>query len=322
MAGNAWADFIAARVDSLKAESEAITKFFSHNGIRGSIRELFVKQFLEPFLPPQIGIGTGEIINHEGGRSRQLDVVLYNKDRVPPVLVSGSDTGVFPWECVIAVIEVKSTVTTGVLYDAHINSNSVASVYTDLREPEVLVGGVKPKDSMFYFTPIPYYLFGFATDLAESSEAEEKTEVTVGSSTVNLGREGARLNKSFDDLEKKRSELESVITNEQSASKDIKKAKELFGRLGGAKAKLSGQKILGICVAGREWSTGNISFSDQLMTQYGNEPVRVGRWNYYWDTRFSSSAKEESLSFLHQIIELSYEMPKCRQHFNIARYLS
>lgn len=324
MAGNSWANFIAARVDSLIIESESITKIFAHNTIRGSIRELFVKQFLEPFLPPQIGIGTGEIINHEGQRSRQLDVVLYNKNRVPPILISGSDTGIFPWECVIAIIEVKSTITAQALYEAHINSNSVASIYSDLKEPDMLIGGQRPKDNMFYFTPIPYYLFGFTTDLAVTSAAAETEtiETEIGSSLAYLGKEGARLNNSFRDLIKKRRNLEAILANKESTVDDIRNAKAFLSKLGGVEAELTGQKILGICVAGREWSTGSILFRDEVISRYGGEPVRVARWNHAWTTRFSADTKQEALSFLHQIIELSYEMPRCREHFNIARYLS
>ncbi|MEE5118315.1 DUF6602 domain-containing protein [Pseudomonas alliivorans] len=322
MIGNSWASFISARVESLILESRSITEIFDHNGIRGSIRELFVKQFLEPFLPPQIGIGTGEIINHEGLKSRQLDVVLYNKHRVPPILVSGSDTGIFPWECVIAVIEVKSTVTIKALNEAHINANSVAATYDSVTESDLRIGNKKPKYNMPYYTPIPYYVFGFTTDIKGKAAASEIIEKFVGGTQYSLGREGYRLQKTLHDLTQKRMVFEGVISNKSSTPEQVAKAKTKLAKCGGEVERF-GQKINGICVAGREWSTGSINFADQIFSEYGDQPIRVANYyNHYWHSKFSGSRKKEALAFLNQIIELSYEMPKCREHFDIARYLS
>lgn len=320
MTGNSWANFISVRVGSLIEESKSITDIFAHNGIRGSIRELFIKQFLEPFLPPQIGIGTGEIINHEGLRSRQLDVVLYNKHRVPPILVSGSDTGIFPWECVIAVIEVKSTISSSALYEAQVNANSVAATYQDILEPDFTAGGVRLKSNMPAYTPIPYYVFGFDSDLSTATK-DQVTEKNIGGKIYGMGPEGLRLIYNFHDLLAKRASLEAIINDKSSSSYKIKNAKSKLSNLGGS-IEPRGQKILGICVAGREWSTGSISFDNQKFSQYGSEPIRISSYiNHCWISVFSNTRKEESLAFLHQIIELSYEMPRCREHFEIARYL-
>jgi hypothetical protein len=113
---------------ALIVESKSINAAFGHNTPARLCQELFVKQFLRPFPPPQIGIGTGEIINHLGQRSRQVDVVLYNIDRIAPALVNGSDAGVFLGN-VIAVIEVKSRLTAQVWEDAHLNAYSVDQIY-------------------------------------------------------------------------------------------------------------------------------------------------------------------------------------------------
>ncbi|NYH12205.1 DUF6602 domain-containing protein [Pseudomonas moraviensis] len=320
MTGNSWANFISVRVGSLIEESKSITDIFDHNGIRGSIRELFIKQFLEPFLPPQIGIGTGEIINHEGLRSRQLDVVLYNKHRVPPVLVSGSDTGIFPWECVIAVIEVKSTISASALYEAHINANSVTATYEDILESDFEAGGLRLKSNMPAYTPIPYYVFGFTSDLTTSAK-DRVTEQIIGGKNYSMGPEGLRLINTFHDLARKRNSFKAIIDGNSHSSNQIKKAKTNLSNLGG-NIELTGQKILGICVAGREWSTGNISFGYQNFARYGSEQIRISsNFNHCWRSVFTGTRKEEALAFLHQIIELSYEMPRCREHFEIARYL-
>lgn len=319
MLTNPWAYHIAARTEALLAESKAISKTFGHNGIRGTIRELFVKQLLEPLLPPQIGIGTGEVINHKGGRSKQLDVVLYNKDRVPPVLVSGGDIGIFPWECVISIIEVKSTLNVASLEEAHLNAASVKRVYADLNEKDVLVGGLRPLTDMFSFGPIPYYIFAFDTDLEESCSTYT---VEIGSQRAHLGKEGARLFSSFKSLLKKRSQLEKLLSDSKASDEEHKQSKKMLANLGGPEVLLQVGNINGVCVASREWTHGHTSFESRVFDLYGKDPIRImNNWNYCWETYFNEDSMKGVLSFLFQLIELSYEMPKCREHYSIARYL-
>lgn len=318
MPNNPWANHISAKVETLIAESKSITKTFKNSSIRGAIRELFVKQLLEPLLPPDIGIGSGEIINHEGKRSRQLDVVLYNKKRVPPTLVSGSDTGVFPWECVVSVIEVKSVLTASTLKEAHVNANSVKDVYSNIEEPSGTISGLKPLENMFSYGPIPYYVFAFGSGLPESTEVKE---VSVGRMTPHLGQEGRRLFRSFTSLSKKRNALQKITFDESSSEKKKETAKKQLHILGGEDNFLS-QEINGVCVAGREWTHGHIHFDSKVFSRYSETPIRVAdKWNFHWQSYFNKGKMENVLSLLAHLIELSYEMPQCREHYNIARYL-
>jgi hypothetical protein len=61
-------------------------------------------------FPADIGLGTGEIITANNERSRQQDVVVFDKSIVPPVLLEGT-TGVFPIESVLYTIEIKTLLT-------------------------------------------------------------------------------------------------------------------------------------------------------------------------------------------------------------------
>lgn len=319
MPDNPWAYHVAARMEALLVESKSITNTFGHNGVRGTIREIFVKQFLEPFLPPQIGIGTGEIINHQGGRSKQLDVVLYNKDRVPPVLISGSDIGLFPWECVVSVIEVKSALNISVLEESHQNAASVKQVYSNLNERDVLVSGLKPLDNMFSYGPVPYYVFAFDTDLSESNET---SEIKLGMQLAHLGKEGVRLFHSFEGLINKRSPYETLLFNNEASDEEHKEAKKKLAKLGGTEIPLGRDNIHGVCVASREWTHGHMSFESKVFEQYSANPIRImNNWNYCWQTYFNEGGMKGVLSFLSHMIELSYEMPRCRQHYSVSRYL-
>ncbi|MBB3219444.1 DUF6602 domain-containing protein [Pseudoduganella umbonata] len=155
---------IGARMEGILAESDVVNDVFKHNVMRGSAREMFVEEFLRPFLPPSIGIGTGEIINHGGDRSKQLDVVLYNKGMIPPFISRNSTVGLFPWESVIAVIEVKSTITASICDDALLNALSVQTVVRNTERKDVLLGGVEDPEDAESRSAVPYYIFAFSSD--------------------------------------------------------------------------------------------------------------------------------------------------------------
>lgn len=81
-----------------------------HNIHKGTPREAFVSEFLRHHLGSRWGIGTGEIIdrNSRAGESRnQIDIVVFRQDH--PRLDFGGSISAFLAESVVAVIEVKST---------------------------------------------------------------------------------------------------------------------------------------------------------------------------------------------------------------------
>jgi hypothetical protein len=89
-----------------------------HNGLKGTLREIVVADLLRPLLPADVGIGTGQIIAHNGRTSRQHDVIIYDRSILPPILFDGG-TGLFPVESVAYAIEIKSTLNAGELQSAH-----------------------------------------------------------------------------------------------------------------------------------------------------------------------------------------------------------
>lgn len=77
----------------------------------GDAMEQPVRKMLEQILPLGIGIGSGCVIDKEGGTSRQMDVVLYEKELCPVFRINDSDeTTYYPCEGVLAVGEVKSAI--------------------------------------------------------------------------------------------------------------------------------------------------------------------------------------------------------------------
>jgi hypothetical protein len=78
-----------------------------HKLTKGELRELFVANILQSFLTTQLEIGSGIIINQAGIQSKQTDIIVYD-NRVLPPFIKEYQIGVYPAECVLATIEVKS----------------------------------------------------------------------------------------------------------------------------------------------------------------------------------------------------------------------
>ena len=317
---NQWSKQISATLKGLKVQSEALAETISHNGLRGAVRELFIKQFLLPFLPPHIGIGTGEIINHLGGSSKQVDVVLYNRGRLPPMLMSNDGHGVFPWESVIAVIEVKSRLDAAELRSAILNAYSVRKLVQTIEEPDYQVGGLGLLENRGWHYPIPHYVFAFSSDLVAPGYKKPFAYCVAD------GPEHQRLKRQRITLQDERQTAASKYLEVQGSNNEefIAKARdtlEEYEDLKGLTA-VGDSDILGVCVLDREWSHGGISFSDEVFRRYSPKPIRtIENFNFYWSSVLSDGSMVETINFLGHLIMLAKEMPKCFEHYSLDRYL-
>ena len=77
-----------------------------HKGNLGTVREGFIKNFLEDNLPENIKYHSGEIFDSNGNQSGQIDIVLHPISS--PKLFIHKAINLFPIETVLAAIEVKS----------------------------------------------------------------------------------------------------------------------------------------------------------------------------------------------------------------------
>ena len=97
---------------------EDISSQVTHRGAKGRIRERrIVTDYLEKYLPGNIGIGNGEIFSITGEVSPETDTVLYDKFSTP-FLLKDECYQVFPVECVYGVVEVKSYLSKDELIDS------------------------------------------------------------------------------------------------------------------------------------------------------------------------------------------------------------
>jgi hypothetical protein len=77
------------------------------NLLKGELRELFVSEVLKCYLSYPFEIGSGIVVNQRGDQSSQTDVIIYDASVLPP-FIKGQHLGVYPAECVLATVEVKS----------------------------------------------------------------------------------------------------------------------------------------------------------------------------------------------------------------------
>ena len=85
--------------------------FATSPGQIGSAREVPVREKLMQLLPRGVGVGSGCVIDSFGNTSRQMDVVLYEKEMCPVFAINEDPASTYyPCEGVIAVGEIKSAI--------------------------------------------------------------------------------------------------------------------------------------------------------------------------------------------------------------------
>lgn len=126
----------------------------------GSARESAVRERLEQVLPPGIGVGTGFVIDSFGGISRQIDIVLYEKE-LSPVYSLNDEIDYFPCEGVFSVGEVKS----------RISGDDIEDIFTKIGSVRALRRyAVDQENLMLGGTTVCYRNYGSTTAFVGTSE--------------------------------------------------------------------------------------------------------------------------------------------------------
>ena len=90
----------------------------------GSAKEHPIRAKLEHILPSGIGVGSGCVIDSYGNTSRQIDIVLYEKNICPVYSINNTpETTYYPCEGVVAVGEIKSSLGSDELEDIFLKLN-------------------------------------------------------------------------------------------------------------------------------------------------------------------------------------------------------
>jgi hypothetical protein len=112
------ADFVNKIGEMLVMEFE-LASAAGTPGLIGAARENPARKQLERLLPAFVSTGTGIVIDSFHAKSTQQDIVFSERDFCPVYSINDTpETTYFPVEGVIAVVEVKSVVDKGTLFDA------------------------------------------------------------------------------------------------------------------------------------------------------------------------------------------------------------
>lgn len=125
--------YMSSKIQGLISESIAL-KELNHKVTKGSLRELLIARLLKKLLASNFSIGNGVIINQYGIESKQTDIIIYDNTILPP-FIEEENIGVYPTECVLATIEIKSSLTKEALLKSeenafYLNSKILNNKYT------------------------------------------------------------------------------------------------------------------------------------------------------------------------------------------------
>lgn len=145
-----------------------IASTVSHRFLIGRIREIALENLIRPILSSEFSCGTGKVTDYRGNQSKEVDLVIYTKKLIAPILYS-ERFGMFPTDSCFATVEVKSQLTASEIKKAIDNSKSlkrehlthISGVYDEYRQPKEHT-----------YTEIFKSLFAFGSDLTEDGKPE------------------------------------------------------------------------------------------------------------------------------------------------------
>jgi hypothetical protein len=159
-------DLVVARIASAVREARAAASV-ANKVVKGEIREILIRDLFRPLLPADIGVGHGQIVSAVDGKvSTEQDIVIYNRRLLPPILYEGS-LGMFPLECVLATVEVKSRLTQDELRDVDKKAGALFDFQYQSGLPAHLLGSGSAQVERVMAT-----LFALETDLSENGRTE------------------------------------------------------------------------------------------------------------------------------------------------------
>ena len=123
--------YTSALIKGLVEEARAL-KNLDHDTLKGQLIELFTSRIVSKFLTSQFGVGTGVIINQIGEQSKQIDIIIYDRRILPP-FIEERKIGVYPAECVMAAIEIRSWVYKETIKEY---SDSAKKLFNEIYKPE------------------------------------------------------------------------------------------------------------------------------------------------------------------------------------------
>ena len=162
-------DMIDTAEAQMKAKLDEARATFTHPGDKGTFCEVSFRAFLRQYLPRRLELGNGEIVDHNGRRSRQTDVVVVSEDH--PFTFTPDIPGLFFIDGVCAASEVKAKLTSTELKNTLENSCQFKRLEIVLGK-HTIVSSNESDLKRFYKCP-PYFLVAFESQLKLSTILEK-----------------------------------------------------------------------------------------------------------------------------------------------------
>lgn len=138
---------------NLQSDYQKLSSKIEHNGLKGTIREDKLKEYLSKLFPTKYAIGNGVIVDANETQSRQQDFIIYDNFNSPKLMETES-VQVIPIESVYATIEVKSTLTVDELEKSIKNIESVKKLekIKPFSSPLIISSIIPPICMIFAYT--------------------------------------------------------------------------------------------------------------------------------------------------------------------------
>jgi hypothetical protein len=177
---------LESKISSLEAQLrnrlQEIRGSFEQAGVKGDVVEASFRKLLRQFLPRSTGIGHGEIIDTEGRRSKQTDVVVVSDEH--PFTFEAEVAGLFFIEGVLAAGEVKTVLESTNLQEALASSR----VFRDLiMNPGSGRETPSDTDSKRYYVSPPWFLFALESRLS-LDKLQSEMEAFIGGSGWDINK--------------------------------------------------------------------------------------------------------------------------------------
>ena len=124
-------DVFGILADRMESYFQRTKKLVNRPDEKGAPREEVVLQFLKEFLPENIGVAKGYIINLNGDCSKECDIVIFRKTSSIFKISPTQNLYLIPIEDVYGVIEVKSILTLAQYSNCIEKLNSFEYVYNN-----------------------------------------------------------------------------------------------------------------------------------------------------------------------------------------------
>ena len=111
----------------MRSDFEKIRSLIENRAEKGTELEIILKDFLKEYLPRNLAVTKGFLVDSDEKISKQLDVIIYDAFKTP-ILYESENIRVIPIECAYSVIEVKSKLGENELNDIFKNMDSVRSL--------------------------------------------------------------------------------------------------------------------------------------------------------------------------------------------------